>query len=121
MKNEMKLRADRMHLLLNFSGELDAAALEDLILALGSARKAMQPPVPTTDKDNNGAQLVCVSEDVRSLAAEKPDQDGKLLLRLRSERFGWMGWRLGQHDASQLGEFLAAYYPPTPIVGAGRA
>lgn len=111
MKNEMTLNADATRLLLAINGELDAAALEALILSLGSIRKAMHPAVPRSEQDNGGAQLRCTSETLSSLGAEKPDQQGNCLLRVRSERFGWLGWWLAQDDARQLKDFLATYYP----------
>ena len=116
MKNEMTLNADATRLLLAINGELDAAALEALVLSLGSIRKAMHPAVPRSEQDNGGAQLRCTSETL-----EKPDQQGNCLLRVRSERFGWLGWWLAQNDARQLKDFLATYYPAgsTPSTSGG--
>lgn len=114
MKNEVSLSEDGKSLLLNITAELDAAALEDLLLMLGSIRESMKPPVPSADQNNGGAQLRCTSETLSEFAADKPDEQGNCLLRFRSKRFGWLGWRFAQHDARQLGEFLAAYFPPAP-------
>jgi hypothetical protein len=105
--NEMTLSKDGMRLLLNYSGELDAAGLQELIALLGSARKAMEPPVPRTQQDNGGAEIACTIEPLSGFAADQPDQQGAQVLRLRSERFGWVGWRFGHNDARQLFEHLA--------------
>lgn len=120
MKQEIALNSDDTSVLLNISGELDAAALEDLILNLGSIRKSMQPAVPRSEQDNGGAQLRCTSETLSALGAEKPDQQGNCLLRFRSERFGWVGWELAHDNACQLRDFLTAWYPIDSAAGSGR-
>jgi hypothetical protein len=112
MKNEMRLNADRTRLLLNISGDFDTAALEDLVLLLGGARKAMEPPVPSSEQDNGGAQLRCTTEPLSGLAADHLGQDGKQVLRLRSVRFGWLGWEFSELDARALFELLAQRFEP---------
>jgi hypothetical protein len=112
MKNEVKLIKDGKALLLNIAAELDVAALEDLLLVLGSARKAMEPPVPRSEQDNGGAQLRCTTEPLSGLAADRVGQDGMQVLRLRSVRFGWIGWEFSEQDARALFESLAQRFEP---------
>jgi hypothetical protein len=112
MKNEMKLNADRTRLLLNISGDFDAAALEDLVLLLGGARKRMEPAVPRSEQENGGAQIRCTAETMSGFHADHIGQDGKQLLRLRSVRFGWLGWEFSELDARALFESLAKRFEP---------
>lgn len=111
MKSEMSMNADGTGLLLNISGQFGAAELQALVLELGRLRKGMKPAVPRLNQDNSATQVSCTSETLSEFGAEKPDQQGNCHLRLRSERFGWLGWWLAHNDACQLRDFLLAYYP----------
>lgn len=112
MNNELKLNKDGTRLLLNLSGELDAAALEDLVLLLGSTRERMEPPVPRSQQENGGAEIRCTTETMSGLQSDPWLKDGTQVLRLRSARFGWLGWSFLEPEARAVFELLAQRFKP---------
>lgn len=111
-ENEIKLSSDGTRLLLSLSGELDAAALEDLVLLLGSTRERMKPPVPRSQQESGGAEIRCTTETMSGLQADPWLKDGTQVLRLRSARFGWLGWSLLEPEARAVFELLAQRFEP---------
>ncbi len=104
---QIKQSEDFTALHLDIRGAFSAAEVEKLILFLGSARAGIQPPVAAQPQDDLGAQLGRVKEACSGLVADHPSQHGAQVLRMRSERFGWLGWELQEADARQLFELLA--------------
>lgn len=123
MTNKVRIAQDENFttLHLDIRGGFSAAEVEKLILFLGSARAGIQPPVAARPQDDGGAELGRVKEPLSGLVADQPTEEGAQLLRLRSERFGWLTWELGHHDARALGEHLHAFFPPIPGIPTGGA
>lgn len=103
--------ADNSEITVQANVTLDAAGLEDLIRQLAIARGAMQPPVPMNIEDMIGGSAASLLQDATSLAAQPPTSDGQVVVRLRSEGLGWLGWRLAPEHIYALRDFFNGYFP----------
>lgn len=111
MSIKLDRTADNSDITVQIDTTLDAAGLEDLIRQLAMARAAMQPPVPMNIEDMIGGSAASLLQDATSLAAQPPTADGQVVVRLRSEGLGWVGWRLAPQHIYALRDFFNGYFP----------
>lgn len=88
---------------------LDAAGLEHLIRLLAETRAGMTPPIPREMGEMKGAAVL--RQNITTMAADPPVEDGSITVHLRNSGVGWLSWCLQRRQAIDLRDFLNGYFP----------
>lgn len=94
---------------IDINADLSAPDLEALIRRLSMVRAGMEPAVPTHPSQMQGGTQPRMVQNATAMAIERPDADREVVWMLRSEGFGWVGWRLAPAHIASWIEYLAAH------------